>query len=118
MCSVSTARRIRLDAGLQSYRVIKYPNRNEKQNGVAKKRARLLYEQILTKFNNCLIWMMDETYVKMDLKQLPGPKFYVAARRGDASPKFKYTKMDKFGKKDHDLAISMRRKWSEKLCNS
>lgn len=79
--SVSTARRIRLDAGLQSYRVIKYPNRNEKQNGVAKKRARLLYEQILTKFNNCLIWMMDETYVKMDLKQLPGPKFYVAESR-------------------------------------
>ena len=44
--------------------------------------------------------MMDETYVKMDLKQLPGPKFYVAASRGDASPKFKYTKMDKFEKKN------------------
>ena len=55
--------------------------------------------KILTKFNNSLIWMMDETYVKMDLKQLPGPKFYVAASRGDASLKFKYTKMDKFGKK-------------------
>ena len=62
--SVSTARRIRLD-GLRSYRAIKYANRSEKQNGVAKKRARLLYEQVLTKFNNCLI-MDDETYVKMD----------------------------------------------------
>ena len=34
--SISTARRIRLDAGLQSYRVIKYPNRNEKKMGLRK----------------------------------------------------------------------------------
>lgn len=96
--SKSTIRRIRIYAKLTSYRTIKYPNRSEKQQSIAKKRARRLYEQVLTKFNGCII-MDDETYVKMDVKQLPGRTFYVAKMRGAVDDRYKYIKLDKFGKK-------------------
>ena len=43
--------------------------------------------------------MDDETYVKLDLKQLPGQKLYIAKKRGDIPVKFKYKKCDKFAKK-------------------
>lgn len=96
--SKSTVRRIRKNAKLVSYRTIKFPNRSEKQQSVAKRRARILYEQVLTKFNGCII-MDDETYVKMDVKQLPGRNFYVAKIRGGVAERYKYDKLDKFGKK-------------------
>lgn len=94
----TTVRRIRMREGLKSWRAIKHPNRSDKQNLVAKTRARLLYEKVLTKFKGCMI-MDDETYVKVDLKQLPGRKFYVSTIRGGVAGKFKYIKMDKFSKK-------------------
>lgn len=43
--------------------------------------------------------MDDETYVKLDFKQLNGKSFYVAKKRGDVSEQYKYCKIDKFGKK-------------------
>ena len=43
--------------------------------------------------------MDDETYIKCDFKQLPGPKFYTSIVRGRVSNKFKYKSLDKFGKK-------------------
>lgn len=96
--SVSTGRRYRLKAGLKSYRVIKQPNRSEKQSKVAKKRARLLYNMVLTKNEGCLM-MDDETYVKCDFRQLPGQKFYVSQFRGNVLPKYKYVLQDKYAKK-------------------
>lgn len=96
--SYSTARRIRLKAGYKSYRVIKHPNRNDKQSLVAKKRARLLYDKILTKHGGCIV-MDDETYVKCDFKQIPGQKFYISKIRGNVPKKYKYVLQDKFAKK-------------------
>lgn len=91
-------RRIRVRAGYKSYRAIKYPNRSDKQSLVVKKRSRLLYTNVLTKFKGCIL-MDDETYVKLDLKQLPGQKFYVSTIRGRVADKFKYVMVDKFAKK-------------------
>lgn len=91
-------RRIRLRAGYKSYRVIKHPNRSDKQSLVAKQRARLLYDQVLTKHGGCVI-MDDETYVKLDFKQIPANNYYVAKFRGRVMKRFKYILQDKFAKK-------------------
>lgn len=94
----STVQRIRLREGFKSYRACRQPNRDQKQNNVARIRARKLYDQVLTKFNGCLL-MDDETYVKADFKQLPGQKFYLATARGDVPAKFKFVFADKFARK-------------------
>lgn len=96
--STSTGRRVRLRAGYKSYRIIKHPNRSDKQNLVAKKRARLLYSEVLTKFEGCIL-MDDESYVKLDLKQNAGLSFYASKIRGNVSPRYKYQMLDKYGKK-------------------
>ena len=96
--SRSFVQKLRQKLGYRSYRSIKYPNRTDKQQLVAKKRARLLYDKVLTKFNGCIL-MDDETYVKMDFKQIPGPRFYVAKLRGRVNSKYKYIQVDKFAKK-------------------
>lgn len=94
----SNIRRIRARNGYKSFIAVKTPNRSDKQNSTAKKRARLLYDKVLTKFKGCII-MDDETYVKLDLKQLPGRKFYISNIRGNVAEKFKWVKLDKFAKK-------------------
>lgn len=94
----STVRRTRLREGIKSYRASKQPNRTIKQNSVAKIRARKLYDQVLTKFDGCLL-MDDETYVKADFGQIPGQKFYLATARGDVPAKFKFVFADKFARK-------------------
>lgn len=43
--------------------------------------------------------MDDETYVKMDFRQIPGQKFYVAITRGDVPARFKFVFADKFARK-------------------
>lgn len=93
-----TIRNFRDKAGLKSYKAIKYPNRTDKQESEVKKRSRLLYDEILTKHHGCLL-VDDETYVKLDLKQLPGNKFYLSTIRGAVLPKWKYVCVDKFAKK-------------------
>lgn len=97
-CSATNVRKCRLRAGFKSYHAIKYPNRSDKQNMNAKKRARKLYDTVLTKFNGCII-MDDETYVKLDTKQLPGKKFYVSNVRGGVQTRYKYVRLDKYAKK-------------------
>lgn len=97
-CSASNVRKTRLREGYKSYHAIKYPNRSDKQNLVAKKRARLLYDTTLTKFNGCII-MDDETYVKLDTNQIPGKKFYVSTNRGDVPSRYKYVRLEKYPKK-------------------
>lgn len=72
--SVFNVWKIRSRHGYKSFRAIKRPNRTHGQNKKAKTRARLLYDNILTRPNGCIL-MDDETYVKMDSKQLPGQKF-------------------------------------------
>lgn len=96
--SPATVRRTRIKAGYKSYRMIKHPNRSEKQSLVAKKRARLLHDKVLTKDGGCIL-MDDETYVKCDYKQLPGRKFYTSTFRGNVPSKYKYVMHDKYAKK-------------------
>lgn len=85
-------------AGLKSFKAIKVPNRNEKQKKAVKKRSRKLYDEVLTKFNGCLI-IDDETYVKLDQGQVPGQKFYVSDKRLNVPDKFKFIQLEKYGKK-------------------
>lgn len=94
----STVRNILSREGYKSFCASKHPNRSLKQNSVAKKRARLLYERVLTKFDGCIL-MDDETYVKMDYKQIPGRKFYLATGRGDVPSRYKFVFADKFARK-------------------
>jgi hypothetical protein len=96
--SRSNIQNIRSRAGLKSYRAIKNPNRNDKQNLTAKSRARLLYKQVMTKFRGCIL-MDDETYVKNDFKQLPGQKFYVSTIRGNVPDINKFVLQKKYAKK-------------------
>lgn len=96
--SKSNIQKIRSRCGYKSYRAIKQPNRTEKQNLIAKTRARLLYEKVLTKHKGCVL-IDDETYVKMDFKQLPGQKYYCSMIRGNVPKKFKYVLQDKYAKK-------------------
>ena len=83
--------------GYNSYKAVKVPNRNHKQNKSAKSRARKLY-QFLSSHEGCIL-MDDETYVKLDLQSLPGQKFYFAKNRLKAAEKFRFVKLQKFGKK-------------------
>lgn len=53
---------------------------------------------MLTKFKGCLV-LDDETYVKVDPHQVPGQKFYVANKRLNVPDKYKFIKLDKYGKK-------------------
>ena len=43
--------------------------------------------------------MDDETYVKMDFKQIPGQCYYASKVRGNVRDKYKYVMTDKFPKK-------------------
>lgn len=96
--SRSFVRRLRSDKGYKSYRMIKKPNRTDKQNSTAKSRARKLYDEVLKKFEGCIL-MDDETYVKCDYKQLPAHRFYTGNVRGGVPSKFKFQFQDKFAKK-------------------
>lgn len=84
-------------AGLRVFKVRKAPNRTDKQNTVAKLRARKLYREWLVK-PGCLV-MDDETYIKADTKQIPGLEFFVGTSRMEVPEKFRKRKMDKFAKK-------------------
>jgi hypothetical protein len=93
-----TVRRYRIKAGYKAYTAKKRPNRNEKQEKVAKTRARLLYDKVLTKHGGCLL-MDDETYVKTDFKQIPRQKFYYSQIRGNVPKKYKHILIDKYARK-------------------
>ena len=95
--SYSFVQKVKKAAGYKSFKVIKTPNRNDKQETSSKTRARKLYDKLLTKFN-CVV-MDDETIVKADLKQLPGLEFYTSLQRGKVDDYFKAKKLLKFSKK-------------------
>lgn len=84
-------------AGLRTFKVQKSPNRDEKQNTVAKSRARKLYDQKLTKPHCCV--MDDETYVKADFNQIPGNLYVTAKDKCDVPENLRTQKMSKFAKK-------------------
>lgn len=96
--SRTNIRKIRYTAAMKSYRVVKRPNRTDKQQRDVKTRSRKLYENFLTKHDGCCI-MDDETYVKLDFSQLPGYNYYVAMMRGSVASQFKFSSHDKFAKK-------------------
>lgn len=97
-CSETFVRKVRKFYKLKSFRKQKVPHRTEKQNITARKRARIFYDQILTKNAGCIL-EDDETYLKFNFKQLPGRSYYVSKIRGKVNPRFKYIQCDKFGKK-------------------
>lgn len=97
-CGETFVRKVRRFYKLKTFRKLKVPHRTEKQNITARKRARLFYDRILTKYGGCIL-EDDETYLKFDFKQLPGRNYYVSKIRGKVSPRFKYIQCDKFGKK-------------------
>lgn len=94
--SKSQVQRIKKFYNLRSYKVQKVPDRSEEKEKIAKKRARKLYTQYLTKFD-CVI-LDDETYCKADFSQLPGHEYYTAKRKGGANKKFTTRKTSKFPK--------------------
>lgn len=53
--SHSTVRRICMREGLRPHHTGKHPNRTLQPNQVAKTRARKLYEQVLIKYNRCIL---------------------------------------------------------------
>ena len=59
-----------------------------------KQRSRKLYDDVLTKFEGCIV-MDGETYVK----QFPGPKYYIEKQLRYPSLKFKYVLQDKYAKR-------------------
>lgn len=95
--SSSYVQKAKKRAGLSSYKVNVAPNRNDEKNATAKTRARLLYNNFLTKYD-CVI-LDDETYIKSDFKQIPGKEYYVAKEKGGVPPKFKAKKLTKYPKK-------------------
>lgn len=84
-------------SGLHVYKVQKAPNRSDKQNSVAKTRARKLYREWLTK-PFCIV-MDDETYIKADTKQMPGQEHYVATSKLAVPESVRKKKLSKFAKK-------------------
>jgi len=52
---------------------------------------------VLTKFEGCIL-IEDEIYVKLDFKQFSDQKYYIATKRGNVNPKFKYILHDKYVK--------------------
>lgn len=86
--SSRSIRRIKKENNIKTFKCQKAPHRNDAQHAKAKSRARKLYDEILSSNKRCIL-IDDETKVKADFKQLPGPKFYskvagtsVAARYG------------------------------------
>ena len=89
---------IKAKLGYTSYRVQKVPNRRDKQNENARKRALKLYHEVLVKLKGCVI-QDDETYLKCDFRQMPGQEFYSRRHGAFVDYKFKSKYVDKFAKK-------------------
>lgn len=88
--SASYVQKTKKREGLITFKKQQCPNRDERQNLVAKMHARKLYTQLLTKAQ-CLV-IDDETYVKADFKQLPGQEYYTAKDKWQVNPEFKQKK--------------------------
>lgn len=69
-----TVRNVKSRFGYHCYRAVKAPNRGDKQNLVAKSRARLLYTEFLTKFRGCIL-MDDETVSNWTLNRFLAKNF-------------------------------------------
>lgn len=62
--------------GYKTYKAQKVPNRRDKQNENARKRALKLYNEVLIKHKGC-VNQDDKTYLKCDFKQMPGQEYYL-----------------------------------------
>lgn len=96
-CSHYYVYKIKKENGLKSYKKMKVPDRTLLKNAVAKSRIRKLYDEHVR--NVACIVLDDETYVKLDFKQLPGQEFYVAKNRGGVAKKYTTIQTAKFAKK-------------------
>ena len=73
--SKSNVFKIKKKLGYKSYRVQKCPNRREKQDQNARKRALKLYCHDMTGKKRCIM-VDNESYLKTDFRQMPGHHFY------------------------------------------
>ena len=104
--------KIRIEKGLQSYKVSLVPNKSDKQNTTAEYRSQKLYDNIVHNFD-CII-MDDETYVKADFKQIPGQVCYTAKKKAMLHQNLK-KKSGQVCKKIFCLASNLQMR-SEKQC--
>ena len=101
----STVRRSRLRAGYKSYRAIKKPNRTMKQNVLAKNRARLLYDKVLTKFKGC--FLMDDETCETWFQTTTWLKILLGWYEGKCWRKIQVHKFGEICKKTYDLARNL-----------
>lgn len=99
-CGIShtNVQEIKLRHNLKTYKKRRIAKRSQKQQAVAKTRARKLYEQILVNFEGCIL-MDDETYVKLDGATLPGPQFYTKKVGETVDDSISSIPIEKFGEK-------------------
>ncbi|XP_047996380.1 uncharacterized protein LOC125234214 [Leguminivora glycinivorella] len=83
---------------LQTRKKQKIPKRTPAQLERAKSRAKLLSKFLIQNSGRCIL-MDDETYVKKDMKTLPGPQFYTCAASEDIPEKHKCVAFEKFAPK-------------------
>lgn len=81
----------------KTYKKQKVPKKSLRQVEVGKTRVRKLYDRLLNDAVQCVI--MDETYVKLDSKTLPGPEFYTKVKGGTVDEAVSTIQVDKFGEK-------------------
>lgn len=96
--SIGMVQRAKQRNSLKTYRKQKQPKRSSIQSASVKTRARKLYDQILSKKDQCII-MDDETYVKFDYKTLPGAQYYTVKKGLTVPNEEKSIFCEKFGKK-------------------
>lgn len=96
--SPANVQEIKKRHNLKTYKKQRIPKRSQKQQAVAKNRARKLYEEVLINFKGCVL-MDDETYVKLDGSTLPGPQFYTKKKGEPVSDSFSSIPTEKFGEK-------------------
>ncbi|KAF2902804.1 hypothetical protein ILUMI_03382 [Ignelater luminosus] len=92
--SKATIHRVKLKAGLKTYKIQKVPDWDQEKKRRAKSRARKLYNDFFTKCDCCV--MDDETYCVADISQIQGQEFYVASQRGKVAEQFKTRKASKY----------------------
>lgn len=96
--SKSYVQKVKKNNGLKSFKVLKAPSRDEKDEKKARSRARRLYERHMRGKSDCFI-MDDETYCKANFRELPGSEFYVAKNRFGVLKKYRTQCLSKYCKK-------------------
>lgn len=84
--TVYAIREVMKTKGYKAYKVVKVPNRNEKQSATVKTRIRKLYEELLLKKTAAFLWMTKRTSMRTLLRK----DHYYAKTRLDVPDKNKF----------------------------